>query len=93
VSFNDIGSKGTAVLSSWLQNVGPHSNLKRLYLKNTGINGAVMLKPLHLFKHLEVLDVSHNKLDHAASQLLATSIETSTTLTAIDCSACSMNGE
>eukprot|EP00013_Stygamoeba_regulata_P011011 CAMPEP_0177684514 /NCGR_PEP_ID=MMETSP0447-20121125/32481_1 /TAXON_ID=0 /ORGANISM="Stygamoeba regulata, Strain BSH-02190019" /LENGTH=1249 /DNA_ID=CAMNT_0019194385 /DNA_START=91 /DNA_END=3841 /DNA_ORIENTATION=+ len=91
LSYNDIGNKGTVIIASWLQHVGPHSNLERLYLKNANINGALMLKPLHLFKRLHVLDVSENKLDHAASQLLATTIETSTTLKEIDCSACAMN--
>merc|ERR1712100_743602 len=64
-----------------------------IYLSNCTLNFSFIGKPLVYYTGLESLDLSDNKLDHAAVQLLTLFIESSTSLKQLALNRCGLTGE
>jgi Leucine Rich repeat len=89
-SFDDDGSKA---FERWLANVKEHAALRVLRLAKCKLNVTSAAKSFRQLAYLEELDVSHNKVDHGASQLIAVAAESSSTLHTLKMAKCSLKGD
>jgi len=93
LSKNKMEDLGSEHFANWLSVCRERSPLQRIILARAHINFITISAPLRYLKNLQELDISHNKLDHAACQLLRTVVETTPTLHILNVSHCKLEGE
>ncbi|KAL6046346.1 hypothetical protein QOT17_022248 [Balamuthia mandrillaris] len=94
LSRNRLDDGASKVLETWLEKIGTHSLLRKLFLSQcAGIDLTYIAKPLRNLVHLQELDLSFNKtIDDGTTQLLRTALEDTKTLRSINVRACGLSG-
>lgn len=86
LSHNKLETEGSKALETWLWNAKDYSNMRQLHVSHCGLDLTAVCRSLRGFRHMEVLDLSHNKLDRGANQLLCVALEDSDSLRHLDVS-------
>eukprot|EP01114_Cavostelium_apophysatum_P016774 TRINITY_DN4838_c0_g1_i1.p1 TRINITY_DN4838_c0_g1~~TRINITY_DN4838_c0_g1_i1.p1 ORF type:complete len:762 (+),score=166.73 TRINITY_DN4838_c0_g1_i1:103-2388(+) len=98
ISHNFVSTAGTTALSAWISAVkasGKKSHLRKLFAADCSLDVFVLTQAIRscLLDTLEVLDISMNKIDKAASQSLVFILENSPCLSSLVLADCSITPE
>lgn len=93
LSYNTFDEASSQELQRWLGAMVEYSLLGELRLARCHLNLTAVLRPLHSFVRLQLLDISRNKLDHGASQLLCTVADLSSTLSSLFVAGCGLSAD
>lgn len=94
-SHNTFGQTGSVHLANWFNQQDSGIHLKYLYLCNTKLDIALVIKAMKnaSLNNLLELDLSYNKIDQIAGQALANFLKTAPSLNALNLEGCSLAGE
>lgn len=90
LSNNKFDTESSKVLEEWLFESKEYSHLKKLEVRQSNINMTLFARSFRSLKYLKHLDISDNKLEQGAVELLCVAIEESHTLQHLDFSNCSL---
>ena len=93
LSDNRFDDEGSKALERWLHNAKEHSRLRVLKLANANLNMTSVARSFRSLRSLEVLDISGNRVDLGASQLLGVTIDETRALRRLKVSECELKIE
>lgn len=93
LSNNKFEEQGCVAFETWLSRAAEYSSLRILKLANTNQSLSTSAAYFHFLAILEELDLSRNKLDLRAIQLLCSMVEKTSTLQVLNVSGCSLSGK
>ena len=92
LSNNKFDDQSSSVFETWLSKAAEYSRLQVLKLSNINQTLSTVAAYFHFLSNLQELDISHNKLDQRAVQLICSMVEKSSTLSRLDVSHCNLTG-
>lgn len=90
LSDNTFDDTTTANFSEWFSLMKSHSNLRRIGLSNTNIDGVSALKAIKYCPKLEYVDLSHNNMEKVNSNFLEENFPVSKGIKVINVASTSM---
>jgi Ran GTPase-activating protein (RanGAP) involved in mRNA processing and transport len=90
LSHNRFDDDGSKALERWLHNAKEHSRLRSLNVADANLNMTSVARSFRSLRALEHLDISGNKIDLGASQLLGVTIDETRILRTLNCSDCDL---
>lgn len=93
LSYNKFDVEGSKALEYWLWNVKDYSHLGEIKLSHCGLDLTAVCRSFRSLQYLHTLDLSHNKLDRGATQLLIVTIQESHSLNCLKVDHCALSSE